>query len=81
MATTGDFTLAIDTPAPLATGFDTMHGTDWGYLYTIAWPPLQLTFDIDASSTGGNPASAIGIFRNGILVPDCLGAVPSSGWR
>ncbi len=36
--------------------------------------PLQLTFDIDGSATGGHTAADIVVFRNGTAVPPCTGA-------
>jgi hypothetical protein len=38
--------------------------------------PLELTFDVDSSSLGGVPATSLTVFRNGVVVPQCLGAVP-----
>jgi hypothetical protein len=36
--------------------------------------PLELTFTMDASATGGEAAADAAVFRNGILVNDCTGA-------
>jgi hypothetical protein len=36
--------------------------------------PLELTFDVHSSVTGG--ASSVALFRNGVLVLDCVGVVP-----
>ena len=38
--------------------------------------PLELTFDLDSSATGGLPPSSVTVYRNGEPVPLCLGAVP-----
>jgi hypothetical protein len=35
--------------------------------------PLELTFQLDGSLLGGTPASAVKVWRNGSLVPNCVG--------
>jgi hypothetical protein len=37
--------------------------------------PLTFTFDVDSTLSGGAPASAVSIFRNGVAVADCDGPV------